>query len=146
MSHAGEQLILPCAKDAISWANLLINLPSEVEESEQLKDAEEASETDEEIIAVKQATIKQVALAYLRKAYSLSDPYQAYLKFDRFNNYRLAQGWTVNQVVSGLTEVGLTQDEWDLMFARYQYLSEAGRVTAMVAYQAVLDGDDWSNG
>ena len=84
-----------------------------------------------------------MALAYLRKAYSLTDPYQAYLKFDRFNNYRLSQGWSITQVVSGLTEVGLDQDEWSLMLSRYQYLSEPGRITAMIAYQAVLDGDTW---
>ena len=131
------------AKDALSWANLLIDLPAEVEAKAQIDDAEEASETDNEITTVKQASIKQVALAYLRKAYSLGDPYLAYLKFARFNDYRLAQGWTLAQVVSGLTEVGLTQEEWGLMLARYQYLSEAGRVTAMVAYQSVLDGDTW---
>ena len=134
------------APDATVWANLLINLPAEVEEKVQIDDAEDASEIDSEITAVNQATIKQVALAFLRKAFGLTDPYQAYLKFDRFNNYRLSQGWTVVQVVSGLTEAGLTQDEWDFTLARYQYLSEAGRVTAMVAYQAVLDGDVWSNG
>lgn len=129
--------------DATAWANKLIDLPAEVELKMQMDDAEEASDQDVEITAVKQASIKQVALAYLRKAYSLTDPYQAYLKFDRFNNYRLSQGWTVNQVVTGLAEVGLTQEEWDLMLARYQYVSEPGRVTTMVAYQSVLDGDIW---
>lgn len=132
------------APDAIAWANLLIDLPAEVELKVQQDDADEASNTDDEITAVKQANIKQVALAYLRRAYSTGNPYAAYLKFSRFNDYRLSQGWNLNQIVTGLTEVGLTQDEWDNMLARYQYLSLAARVTAMEAYfGSVLPGDTW---
>lgn len=131
------------AADAAAWASLLIDLEDIVEEKLQVDDAEEASEADNEITAVKQANIKQVALAYLRKAYSIGNPYLAYLKFSRFNDYRLAQGWSLTQVVAGLAEVGLEQEEWNEMLARYQYLSQTARVTAMEAYQGVVTGDTW---
>jgi len=131
------------AADAAGWANILLDIAAEQEAKVSQDDAEEASEEDAEVAPVKEAGIKQVALAYLRKAYEIEDPYLAYLKFARFNNYRLAQGWNINQVVAGLTSVGLTEDEWVDMKARYLYLSNSGRVTAMVAYQAVVAGDTW---
>lgn len=131
------------APDASAWANLLVDLPAQIEKQIQEQDAEEASETDDEIVGVKQANIKQVALAYLRKAYAIGNPYKAYLKFSRFNDYRLAQGWNLNQVVTGLMEVGLTEEEWTDMKDRYVYLSQSARVTAMEAYQSVLAGDTW---
>lgn len=105
------------------------------------REAEEASETNDDIIVGEFATRELKALKYLRKAYALEDPYQAYLKFTKFNEYRLDKGWILNQVVAGLSTVGLTQDEWDLMSARYTYLSNAQRVTAMENYQLVLAGD-----
>jgi NACalpha-BTF3-like transcription factor len=131
------------APDANAWANLLIDLVDEVEKRQQENDAEELSQEDVEIVAHKQANIKQVALAFLRRAYSTGHPLTAYQKFSRFNDYRLAQGWNLNQVVAGLAEVGLTDEEWTDMRDRYQYLSNASRVTAMQAYQSVLDGDTW---
>lgn len=131
------------AADAAAWANLIVDMPALIEDAIEEKDANEASEVDQEITAYKQASIKRVALAFLRRAYSTGDPYRAYLKFSRFNDYRLAQGWTLNQVVENLSEVGLTDDEWTDMRDRYQYLSQADRVTAMSAFQAVLDGDIW---
>lgn len=134
------------APDAVSWANLLISLPAEVERSQQESDAEAFSEIDQEITAHKQASIKQVALAYLRNAYQTGHPLAAYQKFSRFNDYRIAQGWNLNQVVAGLTSVGLAEGEWTEMKARYQYLSNSARVTAMQAYQSVLDGDTWGAG
>ena len=132
------------APDAIAWANLLINLPGIVELEQQQSDAADAAlSEDSEITAVDQANIKQVALAYLRQAYTIGDPYRAYLKFDKFNTYRINQGWTIDQVVAGLTEVGLTDGEWIDMKARYIYLANTARVTAMQAYQGVLAGDTW---
>ena len=131
------------AQDATAWAQLLIDLPAQVEKDIEILDAQEVAETDNAIASYKDAPIKRVALAYLRRAYSTGDPYRAYVKFERFNDYRVAQGWTVNQVVTNLAEVGLTDDEWTEMRDRYQYLSETGRVTSMVAFQAVLDGDTW---
>lgn len=131
------------APDATAWANLLIDLPAEVEAKIELDDAEIASNTDNEITAVLEASQEQVALAYLRRAYQIGNPYLAYLKFDRFNDYRLVKGWSLTQVVSGLSSVGLTQEEWDEMLERYQYLSNSTRITAMQAYQGVLSGDTW---
>lgn len=133
------------APDATSWADLLIDLPADVEQTVQLQDAKVASEGDAEVIDAEpgQASREQIALEYLRQAYRLESPYEAYLKFDKFNNYRLLRGWNVNQVVAGLTSVGLTQEEWDLMLSSYQYLSNPARVTAMEAYQPIAE--NWLN-
>ena len=92
---------------------------------------------------MKQATDREVAVAYLRRAYSFGHPYKAYIWFERFDTFRQANGWSAGQVATALIAEGLTQDEWDNMLARYLYLREPGRVTAMISFQAVLDGDTW---
>lgn len=131
------------AADAQAWSEYLVDASQQVEQDQAEIDAKEFAEVDQEIMAYKQANIKQVALRYLRRAYEIGDPYIAYLRFSRFNDYRLAQGWNLNQVVAGLTEVGLTDEEWTDLRDRYQYLSQSARVTAMEAYQGVLAGDTW---
>ena len=128
------------AEDAQAWANLAVDLPAQIESLVQADDAEEAVEADEEVAPYKQASREQLALAYLRRAHQNEDPYRAYLQFSRFNDWRLAQGYNLNQVADALADVGLTQDEWDLMLAAYQYLSNAARVTAMEAYQSIKNG------
>jgi len=131
------------AIDATEWANKLLDIVAEQEEKVAEDDATEASQEDVEIVAVKEASREQVALAFLRTAMEIGDPYLAYLKLSRFNAYRNARGWNLNQVVAGLSSVGMTEDEWIDMKARFQYLSNTGRVTAMVAYNSVLAGDTW---
>lgn len=131
------------AINATDWANKLLDIVSEQEAKVAQDDAREESQNDNEIAAVKEASREQVALEYLRAAYEIGDPYLAQIKFGRFNDYRLARGWNINQVVAGLTSAGLTEEEWTDMRARYQYLSQSNRVTTMVAYKAVLDGDTW---
>lgn len=131
------------APDITAWTALLLAIDGEVEAAIQLSDAEEASQTDTEITAVKQASIKQVAVAYLRTAYATGDPLRAYLLFSRFNDYRNSQGWSMDQVVTNLATVGLTDEEWADMKDRYLYLSDAARVTTMQAYDGVLSGDTW---
>ena len=128
------------APDAAAWANLAVDLPAKIERVIQEEDAQEAVNSDLEVQIYKQANKKQLALAYLRRAHSNEDPYRAYLQFSRFNDWRLAQGYDLNQVASALADVGMTQDEWDEMLAAYQYLSNAARVTAMEAYQSIKNG------
>jgi len=132
------------APTADAWADLIANIQSRVQEEIETADAVEAAAQDVEIInPYREASRAQMALAYLRSAMQIGDPYRAYLKFARFNDYRLAQGWSVNQVAENLAGVGLSQDEWSEMRDRFVYLSNASRVTAMQAYQGVLDGDTW---
>lgn len=128
------------APDATAWANLLIDLPSKVEAQMAQRDAESAAQTDDEVndAPIGESSREQIAYAYLKKAYSLDDPYEAYLKFDKFNNYRISKGWNLNQVVAGLASVGMTQEEWDLMRDAYQYLGQATRVATMVDYVPIL--------
>ena len=132
--------------DADTWADLIANIMARVQDEVSENDAYEAVEQDVEILnGYKEASLPQMALAYLRKAQEEEDPYKAYLKFSRFNDYRVNQGWSMNQVVAQLSSAGLTADEWVDMRARYQYLSNAARVTAMEAYRSVLAGDTWVN-
>lgn len=128
------------AADGNAWANLIVDLPAEVEQWMRQQDAGAAAEGDTEIVDAEpgQATREEIAVAYLRKAYSLESPYEAFLKFDRFNNYRLQRGWNINQVVTGLASAGMTQEEWDVLQSSYQYLSNPARVTAMEAYQPIV--------
>lgn len=132
------------APNADAWADLIANILTRVQEQVQEADAQEAVENDVEILnPYKEASTAKMAVAYLRRAQETEDPYRAYLKFSRFNDFRVAQGWSLNQVVTNLMAAGLTEDEWTDMRARYQYLSNAARVTAMEAYQNVVAGDVW---
>lgn len=128
------------AADLNDWTNQLADMPAKVEAEQQIQDAAEAVEADEEVAPYKQANAKQLAVAYLRRAWNEEDPYKAFLKFSRFNDYRLAQGLTLTQVKAHLMDAGLKDEEWTGMLAAYQWLSNAGRVTAMQAYQDVLIG------
>jgi len=132
------------APNAAAWADLLVNVQAKVEQQVAEQDAQKAVDEDVPISEPKgESTPQQRAVAYLRRAYELGDPYAAYLKFQKFNDYRLAQGWTINQVQQNLAVAGLTETEWTDIRNRYAYLSDAGRVTTMQAYQSVLDGDVW---
>ncbi len=132
------------APDADAWADKIANISAKAQSDQEDQDAAEAVEQDIEILNPhKEAGLPKMALAYLRRAQAEEDPYQAYLKFSRFNDYRVNQGWNLNQVQTQLASVGLTAEEWQDMRDRYQYLSNAGRVTAMEAYQSVVAGDTW---
>lgn len=134
------------ASDEDAWSALMLRIGDEVEAKQQEQDAEEAAETDVEVLnRYKQSSVKQMALAYLRNAMSKQDPYVAFLKFSKFNDWRVRQGYNLNQVQVALMAEGLTEEEWQEMRDRYSYLSNAGRVSAMQAYQDVVAGDVWAN-
>jgi hypothetical protein len=124
--------------DAITWANAILDMPAMVEKEIQEQDAEEAVGSDVEVAAYKQASMQQLAIQYLRRAHSQDDPYVAFLQFSRFNTWRIAQGYNVNQVAAALASVGLTDEEWTLMLDAYQWVSNPARVTAMQAYQDII--------
>ena len=125
------------ADTAGEWANKMSDIVPELEVQIQEADAGEGVSADDEITTNKQASIQQRAVAYLRAAMAEDDPYTAFLLLDRFNTFRLAQGWNLNQVEAGLAGAGLEAEEWDTMRDAYQYLSNAGRVTAMQAVQDI---------
>lgn len=125
------------AADAAVWSNTLVDLPALVEDSIQKDDADEAVAQDIEVQPYKQASKPQIAIAYLRKAHASDDPYIAYLRFERFNDWRLAEGYNLPQVKAALLAAGLPEDEYDAMLLAYQWLDNPGRVTAMQAYQDV---------
>jgi len=131
------------AQNQAEWDSKLLSLPSLVEASRTKSDANEASEQDSPIAANKEATDKQVALAFLRNALDEENPYKAFRRFDRFNDFRLTNTWSLGQVVAALSSEGLTSGEWDRMKDRYQYLSDVQRVTVMQDYQTLIDGDDF---
>jgi hypothetical protein len=125
------------ADTAGEWANKMSDIVPEIEAQMQEGDAAEGVSSDTEITANKQSSIQQRAVAYLRAAMAEDDPYTAFLLLDRFNTFRLAQGWNLDQVPAGLASAGLTAKEWAAMRDAYQYLSDTGRVTAMQAVQDI---------
>ena len=128
------------AIDNVEWSNLILDMPAIIEEEIQQKHAEEAVEQDIEVQNYREAGKKQVALKYLRNAHQQDDPYIAYLKFSKFNDHRVAEGLTLNQVQAYLASVGLEAEEWIALKDAYQWVAQADRVNAMLAYQGVLAG------
>lgn len=125
------------APDLDSWNDMIANYTAIIEAQIAEADASSNVNPDEEIVQVGEGTVKQRAVAYLRDAWNQDNCRDAYLRFDKFNNYRLAQGWNLNQVVAGLAEAGLTQEEWDEMRDAYSYLNSAGRPAIMNDYQTI---------
>ena len=101
------------------------------------QDAEEGVDADTDIAANKEATQQEKAVAYLRRAWQEDDAYQAYRILDRFNTYRNAQGWTLDQVQANLAAAGLTVTEWDSIKTAYQYLSGGTRPADMAAHAVI---------
>ena len=128
------------ATDAAAWSERLVDIDLEVQAQQEAEDARKAAESDGEIVDTdsKQASKAMVAVQYLRAAHQLPDPYPAYLKYARFNNWRLQQGYNMTQVKAALVGVlEMTEVEFDELVSEYQYLSNSARVTAMEAYQAI---------
>lgn len=133
------------APDSTAWSETLLEAENRALRLMQERDANDVVESDAEIEGpVKEASPAQQAVAYLRRAMETKDSYEAYRKFSRFNNYRLARGWNINVVQTRLEAAGLTPEEWEEMKARFQYLNEPSRVTAMEACQGVYAGDVWA--
>ncbi len=120
-----------------AWANLLADLPAEVQTKQEMDDAEEGVSSDAEVVANKEASIEQRAVAYLRAAWQTENAYEAFLLFDKFNDFRLAKGWNLNQVQAGLMSAGLEAEEWDAMKTAYQYLAGGGRPATMQTANAI---------
>lgn len=114
-----------------AWSEKLIDIGAELQAAQERADANDGVSANQEITAHKQANAKQRAVAYLRNAWEQENAYAAFLLFDKFNTYRLAQGWTLNQVQTQLASAGLTAEEWTGMRDAYQYLSSAGRPAIM---------------
>lgn len=125
------------APDANAWQDKVANIGAEVQDQMELQDADAGVDPDEEVVAGGEASIEQRAVAYLRGAWGEENARDAYLLFDRFNTFRLAQGWNLNQVQAGLASAGLTTEEWDEMKTAYQYLDGAGRPAIMNDYQTI---------
>ena len=122
------------APDLASYNELGNALEAGVLESVQNQDSEELAQTDGAIGAHKQATAKQVARLYLERAMGEDDPHLSFKKLNRFNDYRISQGWTLNQVATGL---GIDSGHWDEAKARFQYLNSAENIATMNAYEVL---------
>ena len=125
------------AADADAWNDLIAGISAEIQAKQEVQDAEAGVSSDDEIVAGGEASVEQRAVAYLRAAWGQELARDAYLLFDKFNDFRLARGWNLNQVQTGLMSAGLTVDEWDEMKAAYQYLAGAGRPAIMNDYQTI---------
>jgi len=104
-------------------------------------DARASITSVDDIAPAGQATAKQRAVAYLRDAMNMQDPYEAYLLFDKFNTFRTANGWSVNQVADALQSEGLKAEDWYAMKTIYSVLS-AG---ASIMQQHKDIEEDWDN-
>lgn len=135
------------AVDEGTWHTTKDGMVPDVEEKLQWQNADEAIAIDYDIRlgAYKQAGQRKIGLTYLRAAMDIEDPLQAYYKFKYFDDYRVDEGWTVNEVYLQLLPVGLQDDEWQDMKTRYIYLSDPGRVTTMLDYETLIAGDVWVN-
>jgi len=120
-----------------AWNDKIANVQDEIEAQVSQRDAEDGISPDDEITANGDASIEQRAVAYLRRAWQEERPRDAFLLFDRFNDFRNQKGWNLNQVQAGLASAGLGVEEWNDMSAAYQYLSGAGRPSTMNDYEAI---------
>lgn len=127
------------AADADAWANRIVDVGAESLVKLTNSDAEDGVSADTEIVKRGFASKKLRAVAYLRRAMQQELAYDAFLLFDRFNDYRNAQGWNLNQVSGELAESGLTAEEWEKMKNVYQFLSGAGRPAIMSQTRDIQD-------
>jgi hypothetical protein len=123
------------ANTAGEWADKMADAVADVEAWFAKKDAEEGVEKDEPITENKTATKLDRAAAKIRAAARQEDPYTAYKMFTRFNEYRLAQGYTVPQVRAALATVGMTAEEFDKYIGWYQTILNVP--DAIAAWQVV---------
>jgi hypothetical protein len=117
----------------------LLELELGVLESIQNSDADDAVNSDLEIGSVKQASNKQVARQYLKTAMLTVDPYAAYLKLKKANDYFAAQSWTNADIKAFLS---LSDSQWSSVVTRFQYL--VSNLPALLEYQDVLDNDPFT--
>jgi len=119
------------AADQDEWNDRVAAAGATIQAQVERRDADEAVDPEQDVAASKEASIAQVAVAYLRAAYQEEQAYDAWLKLSRFANYVTNNGYTWNNVQTHLIAEGLTQDEWDQLKAIYQYLSGGGRPAIM---------------
>jgi len=113
------------------WNDRVTAAAATIQAQVERRDAAEAVDPEQEVAASKEASIAQVAVAYLRGAWEEEQAYNAWLRFARFNNYVTNNGYTWENVQAHLFAAGLTQEEWDELKAAYQYLSGGGRPAIM---------------
>jgi len=126
------------AADATEWSNLIVDQQPIVETSEQKKDAQANISDSEDIVAVGQASKEQRAIAYLERAHEHEDPYKAFLLLDKFNTFRINNGWTVSQVKTALVAAGMDADLFDVILAEYNELKKPANVLSMENYQSII--------
>lgn len=127
------------APNEAAWNALLATINDRMQEGQAENDAAEIDDFDADIAAVGQASIQQRAVAYIRRALQQRQAYDAYRLLDRFNQFRLAQGWSINQVQANLASAGLTEKEWNRARDAFQYLNAGTRPADMLAYKDIQE-------
>jgi len=115
---------------------LLIDLEPQVLAAEQARDSEEAERNDRDITARGQASLRQIARQYLRRAMEEPDPFISLKKLQRVNTFFTAQGWSQAQIKSRLD---LTDTQWSKMVSKFIYLTSKEQI--LIDHQAVLRGE-----
>ncbi len=130
--------------DEPSWDAAVASAGAQVQQDVARRDAQEAVDKDVDITGdYGESTKDQQAAAYLYRAYTTPDPYTAYKKYTKFNEWRIRDGLSVEEVRLRFLAAGFEERTWDLMIERYQYLADPARVTIMEDHQSVVAGDTW---
>jgi hypothetical protein len=124
------------AADLAGWNARLASLSAEIQSQVEARDAEAAVAPTEDIAANDEASIAQTCIAYIRRAWTEPQAYDAGLLYSRINTYVTNHSdWNTAQ--THLIAAGLTQEEYDQAKAAYQYLSGSTRPAALSAAQII---------
>ena len=136
------------APDAQAWADKLLTIGAEVLARVQQEDAEEGLDSDIDG-PFGEATPDQRAVRGVRKLLELKGAYEDMKRakdfFARVNQYRLNIGDNVNQFKARLVAAGLTDEEWDLAYAVYQFLNQGTNESTIDAYDALAKNPIWTD-
>jgi len=114
----------------------LIDLESIVLFKTQELDAEKSEDQDSAIVDTGEASQKQIAKQYLIRAMQEKDPFISLNKLTKVLNFITNQGWTPTQIKTALN---LTNDEWDKITTRYNYLKSVE--AALINYQDIINSE-----
>ena len=89
-----------------------------------------------EIVDSGETSKVDVARMFLRQAMSEPEPYIAYRKLKRFNEFRISQGYTVAQVKNAMK---ITDKQWQKITARWRHFNQ--NAAAIEAYQNIVSDD-----
>jgi hypothetical protein len=124
------------APDRAGWDARIAAIGDEIQAKVEASDARRAVSPTEDIAANDEASIAQTCIAYIRRAWTEPQAYDAGLLYSRINTYVTNHSdWATAH--THLIAAGLSQEEYDQAKAAYQYLSGSTRPAALSAAQII---------